>query len=223
MQIQVKDTKEIYFNKKDSFTSKPEIRKVLATEGKLILIKRIGEACGNFWLNHDNKTYSIHSTDEGDHQYKALIKPTIISQTEPIESLDNVLVDNKFITTTKSWEFDYACRFPKEKRPRYKILTLPEHFSPQHLQDIVDGKLKEGDKVLVECENDTYDDTPLTTKPCTVIKFDSSNHITLYQENKSELYLFYEWYSEANAASRADVLNKLQKRLNLPIEQYPKL
>lgn len=33
-----------------------------------------------------------------------------------------------------------------------KILALPEHFSLEQLQMIVDGKLKHGDKVLVECE-----------------------------------------------------------------------
>lgn len=34
----------------------------------------------------------------------------------------------------------------------FKILALPEHFSPRHLQAIVDGKLKDGDKVLLEVE-----------------------------------------------------------------------
>lgn len=38
-----------------------------------------------------------------------------------------------------------------------KILALPEHFSPQQLQDIVDGKLKEG-KCLVECEQIDVDE-----------------------------------------------------------------
>jgi hypothetical protein len=70
-----------------------------------------------------------------------------------------------------------------------KILALPEHFSPKHLQDIVDGKLKEG-KVLVECElhvfadlgaydcgGDLTDDVHKINR----IKLNSSNHITLHK------------------------------------------
>jgi hypothetical protein len=98
--------------------------------------------------------------------------------------------------------------------------------------------LKDGDRVLVECESFHGINESLTeissfnNEPNRKdygkdyrIKFDSSNKIRLFTptEDKSELYQFYEWYSEANAASRADVLNELRKRLNLPIEQYPKL
>lgn len=32
---------------------------------------------------------------------------------------------------------------------------------------------------------------------------------------------FYNWYSEANTATRGQVLNELQRRLGLPIEKYP--
>src|SRR5690606_35806921 len=72
----------------------------------------------------------------------------------------------------------------------FKILALPEHFSPQQLQDIVDGKLKEGDKILVECTINYCKDCvfnqgqELSPDCCnqsdTVIKLNSSNHITIY-------------------------------------------
>ncbi len=32
-----------------------------------------------------------------------------------------------------------------------KILALPEHFLSEQLQMIIDGKLKDGDRVLIEC------------------------------------------------------------------------
>jgi hypothetical protein len=77
----------------------------------------------------------------------------------------------------------------------FKILALPEHFSPEQLQMIVDGKLKDGDKVLVECDDKwvkvAYSmDVEKFNKWVKVaysmdvekfIKLNSSNHITLYK------------------------------------------
>jgi hypothetical protein len=39
--------------------------------------------------------------------------------------------------------------------------------------------------------------------------------------SETSLRSFYEWYLEANAASRAKVLNELQRRLGLTVEKYP--
>lgn len=39
----------------------------------------------------------------------------------------------------------------------FKILALPEHFTPEHLKMIVVGDLKVGDKVNIVCENVAYD------------------------------------------------------------------
>ncbi len=62
----------------------------------------------------------------------------------------------------------------------FKILALPEHFSPEQLQMIVDGKLKNGDKVLIEC--DYWPDIRDDKYPGQyVIKLNSSNHITLHK------------------------------------------
>ncbi len=36
-----------------------------------------------------------------------------------------------------------------------KILALPEHFSPEQLQMIVESKLQDGDELMVECEKHT--------------------------------------------------------------------
>lgn len=102
----------------------------------------------------------------------------------------------------------------------YKILTLPEHFSPKYLQDIVDGKMKNADKVLIECENfkvcslgphntsnyacasvagRMYNNCKCENlkENCTTIKLNSSNHITLHNiekkmYTKEEVILAYE-------------------------------
>src|SRR5690606_33636935 len=69
-------------------------------------------------------------------------KPIIVSESEKIEAGDWVYNEvSKEIYQFKENHVSYE----------FKILALPEHFSPQQLQDIVDGKLKEG-KCLVECE-----------------------------------------------------------------------
>ena len=58
-----------------------------------------------------------------------------------------------------------------------KILALPEHFSPKHLQAIADGKMKDGDKVLVECK---FSIETLKGREYEV-KLNSLNHITLHK------------------------------------------
>lgn len=90
----------------------------------------------------------------------ANLQPLIISETEEIEVGNKIFANNPGtqelgIFTAKSrnkreWyieELSYSvssCR---------KILALPEHFSPKQLQAIVDGKLRDGDEVFVECES----------------------------------------------------------------------
>ena len=74
------------------------------------------------------------------------MKPILISETEKIEE-------------GQVWD-GYAGRIVHAAKKHLdnvgylrlrKILAFPKHFSPQQLQMIVDGKLKDGDKVLVEC------------------------------------------------------------------------
>lgn len=70
-------------------------------------------------------------------------KPILISKLEEIEVGDWYYCKEEEVVLQADYE-------PKGE-DIYKVLALPEHFSPKHLQDIVDGKLKEG-KVVVECE-----------------------------------------------------------------------
>lgn len=153
--IRVSNVKEHSFKSwKDLPEGKNKDFHPLVTNAKLVLIDCGNEANGNFWLNHDGETYSIHSTDEGDRQYKALIKPMLVSEDEKIE------VGDSYFTTDglsiiggirkcedSSYNFDNC----------YKVLALPEHFPQEYLQMIVDGKLNGGDNVLVECNQNSFD------------------------------------------------------------------
>ncbi len=86
-------------------------------------------------------------------------KPILISRTEKIE-----VGDWYYETLTKSIKqnidlpSEFFIKYNQENSTKaFKILALPEHFSSQQLQDIVDGKLKEG-KYLVECWSAAYCD-----------------------------------------------------------------
>lgn len=136
-------------------------------------------------------------------------KPILISETEKIEIGDKALCDGRdninqapkyTIETIERIENDWI--FTKEQpdigqNPDWtkKILALPEHFSPKHLQAIVDGKMKDGDKVLVECEQKEID-CPDGIEGCEVfhfnhiIKLNSSNHITFHK-----IDIKYDWES----------------------------
>jgi len=71
-------------------------------------------------------------------------KNYIISETEPLKFGD-------WVYNSKSKEI---YQIPDEPFVEYehKILALPEHFSDKHLQAIADGKLKDGDEVILKCE-----------------------------------------------------------------------
>lgn len=41
------------------------------------------------------------------------------------------------------------------------------------------------------------------------------------KKKKSEILDFYEWYSERNAITRVQVLNELEKRAGIHVNEYP--
>lgn len=77
-----------------------------------------------------------------------VIQPIIICD-------DKIKVGDKFINT-ESCQLIYTCSDEEDKQyiidTDKKILVLPNQFSQEFLQAIVDGKVKDGDKVEVEME-----------------------------------------------------------------------
>lgn len=120
------------------------------------------------------------------------LRPILISETEKIEKGDKFLMTveshrlyNRILTCEKVGET--GCYIEEEDDFIFycngkKIIALPEHFSPKLLQDIVDGKLKEGDRVLVECiHKGDYDEYLGHGDKKAEVKLSSSGHITLHK------------------------------------------
>lgn len=112
----------------------------------------------------------------GEHCHETII----ISETEDFE-------------LTPAWTFDYQTgelmqiKYGGDKYCK-KVLALPEHFSDKHLQAIVDGKIKNGDEVLVKCakyKNYVGPKKENYTDIFTRVHLDQQNHITLFPVKQS--------------------------------------
>lgn len=140
---------------------------VLVAPATLVLVPcKSGEALLFSLPNGFQYMLKLHYVDTLPHPVKWFI-PIFISETEKIEVGDlSACYDcttNEFVgigTVEEIYENNIAWCSDHKERLNYqficrKILSLPEHFSPQQLQMIVDGKLKDGGKVLIECEQST--------------------------------------------------------------------
>jgi len=159
MQIKVKDTRMQWIV--TPHQGNTHHKNMLVAESKLVLVDT---GTDGDYPDYSRQIIGIN------HRW---VRPIIISETEKIEERDKDWyyvkdVNNYYSTSTHSIKLFHGKHF--------KVLALPEHFSPKHLQAIVDGKMKDGDKVLVECEK--YIDpnkTPLQKR----IKLNP--HITLHK------------------------------------------
>lgn len=179
-QIKVKETK--------IFEDELAHEDVLVVEAKLVLVPCKVEDKPILFRNSQGK-FSL-----GIKEPVSMWNPLLVSETEKIYDGDwRIRLD----VQSTDYEFLIRCHIPSSniikevhrdniereiyKRPFYKVLALPKHFSLQQLQMIVDGKLKDGDKVLIEC----YNSCPCQLDRCEnliySIKLNSSNHITLYR------------------------------------------
>lgn len=179
MQIKVTNTK-IYKSTYGDKQYRDAPNEVLVVEGKLVLVKCIaGDSL--LWQGYkgDLKLSPYYTRDIKNKYYK----PIIISETEKIEIGDWMYEAIGHNIFKKEFERIYTSD--------YKILALPEHFSPKHFQAIVDGKMKDGDKVLVECEEKgdiSVTETDKNNKPeqwvylkIKCIKLNQSNHIAFHK------------------------------------------
>ncbi len=180
MKNQVKVTKTELF--KDSQVE------TIVCRGKLVLlfntniypeIGQIGKILSDGRLILNNMTPKDRNYSGADC---GVITPIIISEKEEIEVRDNKCYDpniERVITQNSSFQLKMCKEVVKAK----KILALPENFSPKHLQAIVDGKLKDGDEVLVECpiEYGSFDKGIWWN-----IGLNKDNHIKLFPVKKEE-------------------------------------
>jgi len=140
--IKVKEIREVETSQKDT---------VQCAEGRLLIVN-----LKDTWLLQAHKVIQM-----GGH-------PIIISETDKIEEGNWVyhsewnmigkvikkLETNKYSTYYKvdygNVEFENGQRSAGIKLR--KILALPKHFTTKQLQVIIEGKMQDGDKVMVECE-----------------------------------------------------------------------
>jgi hypothetical protein len=168
---------------------------VVVAEGKWVLIldnNGFSTIGGELAFNTHTNKYVI---SVGEFNWIKSVKPIIISETEKIEVGDWVLYSTSVHKVLDINNAGYLVRmldgeFRLSKGSCNKILALPEQISPKHLQDIVDGKIKDGDKVLVECEykvtawSDTIDERGKKVTQrylINVIKLNSQSHVTLHK------------------------------------------
>lgn len=131
--------------------------------------------------DEEHKDYVSSNQKEG---FGELEKPILISE-EEIEKGDYGFISNEIVKIDKI-NGEHA-EFDGRRCLAYcikKVLALPEHFSDKHLQAIVDGKMENGDGVLVKCDKKYYDG--LTCPPFAfIISLDQQNHITLFPAKQS--------------------------------------
>lgn len=118
------------------------------------------------------------------------LKPILISETEKIEVGDwKYTISHDGSVEMNPVQIIAKCENPEQEIKGFKILALPEHFSPKYLQMIVNGELKEGDKRLIECEcysSSTSGNTGRIIEEgfhgdLFTIKLNSSNHIIIHE------------------------------------------
>lgn len=200
--IKVKETKTYNpLNEKGGDTSTTD--KIVA-EAKLVLVEyKYEEALiSKYWDNEGKEYVTLTTLIKYINLYKHY-KPILISETEKIEAGDWAMAKKskglRFVTKlsgfTNKFEDDgvVSKQTPSPScyiNNYYKVLALPEHFSHKLLQDIVDGKLKEGDSLLVECEETNETETIASSGGFSLkvpvnlgyqIKLNSSGHITLHK------------------------------------------
>ena len=198
--MKIKHTKQIQIGNpiKNSYATVPEAKLVLVEckPEEAITAKRCSVL--RVWgktIDLYDRTVHFEPNNTPSAKY---FKPVIISETEKIEN--GCWAYNKETSSLikldglEKGELDAFI----EQKNWFKVLALPEHFSPEQLQMIVGGKLKDGDKVLVECETndprkaDYYDKLSHNTRTVAIevfndeglikqIKLNSSNHITLHK------------------------------------------
>lgn len=123
----------------------------IVTRGKLVLIETKEVADILKWKKDSKITGRAIQYIQADVNY---IRPIIISETEEIligDSYLQILTSGKKCVNVAD---EITVEIIKEQIvcEVFKILALPEHFSPEILQMIVDGDLKDGQDLWVECE-----------------------------------------------------------------------
>jgi hypothetical protein len=106
--------------------------------------------------------------------------PILISEKEEIQ------VGDKFITNNNIYEFNKDDDKNGFKPKGHKIISLLEQLPQQFLNDIVDGKYKDGDELMVKCELRVYMENLDNFTDDYFIHLNPKNQITIFLVKKEE-------------------------------------
>lgn len=157
---------------------------VLVAEGELVLVIAVDRM-------YVHTKLSKNSVIMGALPYL----PIIISKTEKIEVGDKVLKYNKISTVISGEEYEAEkpigsgtfrkeewCTIQVATTNKYpKVLVFSEQFSPKQLQMIVDGEIKDEDKILVECYKYNEFKGGTGEQSGYYVNSNSENHVTLHK------------------------------------------
>ena len=155
-------------------TNVKKINGSIITKGKLVLTYNEKYLPEIGMIGNNNVHHLFMWTQEHTNNIKSLpeylktkaVLPIIISETEELNKGDKVLIDNRIM---KSSPKDYSIEtieniengwiFTKEQpdvgsnpETTKKILAMPENFSPDSRQEIIECKLKDRDDVYIRCD-----------------------------------------------------------------------
>lgn len=160
------------------------------------------------YLNKVPPSQHLRATDN-----LCVVLPVITSEDEPKPG-DLVFhkLDGKVISVEDDMDGDIR-RFGYKK-----VLATLENLTPKHLQAIVDNKIKDGDKLYVECyhrgKNSEGNDADLTGG---LLVHKDDYYCTRLKEGKLTIFRYDSWYSEDEFKSELKRLNyseEVQKELS---------
>lgn len=173
------------------------LAETLVADGKFVLVE-----CGA-----TTKAGVISPWDEEDFNTPTVVignilyKPIIISETEKIEVGDTFYVSDLPHDPPSLFKAEKINRQTENQHGKIwighkdyivealckRVIVLPEQFSPNDLQAIADGKLKDGDKVVVECVYD-WDKTQSPMTQYHFIKLNSQGHAIIHKFEGKKTY-----------------------------------
>lgn len=150
------------------------------TEGKLVLIECKPDPDTSILFRSEGYSRLMFLNRGLAKGLGQCFKPIIISETEKIDAE----VDWIYHSVTKQFRKSQIDDLMYSDQNWNKVLVLPNQFSPKHLQAIVDDKIKDRDKVLVECVDFNKADTDFGFNGSDWIKIiglNSQGHVVLHK------------------------------------------
>jgi hypothetical protein len=176
----------------------------MVAKGKLVLLRT------SITPNHGDLSYDARYNNyylSPNNLLGQLVKPVIVSETERIEVGDKAIHTNP--DYAKDWEIIECTENNRVSIQEHwnKVLALPEHFTPKQLQAIVDGDMKDGERLYIVCDlkysgwEEDFDSK--LDKDDRVVCLDQGNHITIHKAKQELMYTKDDLYKVAELIGKS--------------------